>query len=271
MNSVVTRATAALALTLATFGASADGVSATAQLSPPTVKECSDLTVKSPPLRGSRLAATVFCLRPASIRTNATMAWTTCPTTPKGESCAEGAVGVSFRSTGTSFGGRDADSWGGENFPGGGIFSLPGTGKYTCRAAYVGARGDKYAPYSKSVALRDQAAGFAAVGKSIKVATSIHPGERGPLGMNASVKLGLPNTCQVPGLPVGVDAVRQVWPGALVSTTALAGAKTTVTSSGKKTVSYPVPSSEGLEPGVKIQVTLRWTNTVVVIPALARR
>lgn len=124
---------------------------------------------------------------------------------------------------------------------------------------------------TKSAALRDQAAGFAAVGKSIKVATSIHPGERGPLGLNASVKLGQANTCQVPGLPVGVDAVRQVWPGALVSARALAGTKTTATSSGKKTLSYPVPSSEGLEPGVKIQVALRWTNTVVVIPALTRR
>jgi hypothetical protein len=260
-----------LALAAVIVGVCAGGVSARAKLPPPTVKECTDLVVKSPPFRGSRLASTVSCLRPTSIRTSATMAWTTCPTTPKGESCAEGAVGVSFRSTGAGFGGKDADSWGGENFPGGGIFALPGTGTFTCRATYVGAQGDKYAPYSTNVKLRDQAAGFAVVGSSIKVATSIHPGHRGALGLNASVKLGQPNTCQVPGLPVAMDAVRQLWPGALVSATALAGTKTTVTSSGKKTLSYPVSSSEGLEPGVKIQVTLRWTNAVAVIPALTRR
>jgi hypothetical protein len=179
---------------------------------------------------------------------------------------------VTFRSTGAGFGGGDADSWGGENFPGGGIFSLPGTGTFTCSAASVDrASALKYAPYTTSAKLRDQAAGFAVVGSSIKVATSIHPGQRGPLGLNASVKLGQANTCQVPGLPVGMDAVRQLWPGALVSATALAGVKTTVTSSGKKMLAYPVPSSEGLKPGARIQVTLSWTNTVAVVPALTRR
>ena len=46
----------------------------------PTVRECAQLQLKAPAFRRSRAAATVFCLRPASIRMTASLTWSTCPT-----------------------------------------------------------------------------------------------------------------------------------------------------------------------------------------------
>ena len=235
---------------------------------PPTVAECTKLELKAPPLQGSKLAATVFCLRPASIHTAASVTWTTCPTTPIEETCAEGMFSVTFRSTGT----RDIDSWGGENVPGAGIFSMAGTGTYRCKAADIGRQHGRFVmrSYAKTLQMHDQAAGFAAVGKAIRVGTSIHPGERGPFGMNATVRLGQPNTCQIAALPPGVEALRLVWPGKTVSAASLAGASTTVASSGSFKRAFPVPHGEGLSPGVMIEATVRWSSTVVVGSALKR-
>jgi hypothetical protein len=238
-------------------------------VAPPTVAECAQLQLKSPNFRGSRLAAAVFCLRPSSIQTTASVTWTTCPTTPIEEPCAEGAFSVAFRSTGK---GADPDSWGGEDFPGAGLFSLPGTGTYSCKAADIDRQHGRTVirSYKKSLPLRDQAVGFAAVGKTVKVSTSVHPGQRGPLGVSANVRLGQPNTCQLAALPVSVEAARAVWPGKSVSAASLAGASTRVTSSGSFARAFPVNPSEGLSPGVKIQATVRWRSTIVIVPALKR-
>ena len=244
------------------------------QAGPPySVKECVQVVKKSPPLKGSTLAATVFCLRPSAIRTNATVTWTTCPTTPKGqgEGCAEGTFGVTFRSRGGIDLNRDVDSWGGESVPGAGIFSLPGMGRYSCTATYLDRdSGLKHSPYKKSVAVRDQGVGFAAVGTRIKVGWSVHPGERGPLGYNVDVKLGQPNTCIV-GMGKTVEHLRAVWPGKTISTAAIQGKKTTITSSGKSSYSVPLPESEGFLPGVKLQATVRWTASTTIVSSLLKK
>ena len=52
-----------------------------------TVRACAQLELKSPALRHSLRAATIFCLRPSSIRVHATYTWTTCPGTPVEETC----------------------------------------------------------------------------------------------------------------------------------------------------------------------------------------
>ena len=137
------------------------------------------LEKKSPPLKGSTLAATVFCLRPSAIRTNATVTWTTCPTTPKGqgEGCAEGTFGVTFRSRSWDRSQPRRRLVGRRERPGGGVFSLPGTGKYSCTATYRDRdSGLQAQSYKKSVAVRDQGVGFAAVGNRIKIGWSVHPG-----------------------------------------------------------------------------------------------
>ncbi len=236
----------------------------------PTVAECAQLQLKSPAFRHSRLAATVFCLRPTSIRSTASLTWTTCPTTPIAEPCAEGVVSVSFRSTPS--GATEPGSLGGENFPGAGIFALRGTGVYSCKATDIDRQGGRTVvrSYSKTLPLRDQAVGFAAVGKKVKVTTSIHPGFQGPLGENASVRLGQPNTCQLAGLPIGAEPVRAAWPGTTFSTAALGSISTRVTSSGTFPRSFPVSPSEGLSPGVKIEGQVKWSSTIVIVPALKR-
>ena len=233
----------------------------------PTVAECAQLQLKSPAFQKSRLAATVFCLRPASIRSTASLTWTTCPTTPIAETCAEGVVSVTFRSAAAA---GAPDSLGGENFPGAGIFSLRGTGVYRCKASDIDRHGGRTVirSYTKTLPLRDQAVGFAALGKGVVVATSIHPGFHGPLGENASVRLGQPNACRLAGLPVGVEAVREAWPGTGFKMTALESLSTRVTSSGSVPRSFPVPTSEGLSPGVKIEGQVKWSSTIVVVPAL---
>ena len=120
------------------------------------------------------------------------------------------------------------DSWGGENVPGAGLFALTGTGTYRCKASDIDRQAGRMVirSYTRTLPLRDVAVGFAAVGKSIKVATSVHPGFRGRLGQNANVRLGQPETCQLSGLPVSPDAVRAVWPGASLSPAALRGETT---------------------------------------------
>jgi hypothetical protein len=269
---VVVAVTGGLATTL---GAFASGAGKATTVSAPTFAECTQLVVKSPAFRGSRLAATIACLRPASIRTTASVKWTTCPTTPIDEPCAEGIMAVTFRSKVPA--GRDlgdvTDSWGGEDFPGAGIFSLPGAGTYRCTAEDIDRQQGRFVmrSYTKSLALRDQAVGFAAVAKAIRVATSIHPGLRGPYGVNANVRLGQPNTCQLSAIPVGIESVRAGWPGKVIAATVFAGSSTSVSSSGSFARSYPVPSSEGLSPGVRIEATIRWSSTIVVVPALKRR
>ena len=241
----------------------------------PTVRECAQLQLKARVFRRSRAAATVFCLRPASIRTTASLTWTTCPTTPVEEACEEGSIDVSFRSTASGFAsdpGNGPDSWGGENYPGAGIYSLPGTGRYRCEGYSVDRQQGRivYARYTTTQTVRDQAAGFAVMGKSIKVATSVHPGRRGPLGIGADVRLGQQGKCIVSGIPIGPAAVRTLWPGKLVPVAALSGSRPTVASSGRLSNSIPVPASEGLAPGVQIQETVRWSSTVVAASALKR-
>jgi hypothetical protein len=255
------------AIAMAVSAAAAAGDAVIAAPPPPTVAECAQLQLKSPKLRGSRIAATVFCLRPASIRTTASLTWTTCPTTPIAEPCSEGVVSVSFKSAGK---GANPDSWGGEDFPGAGLFSLPGTGTYRCKASDIDRQVGRIVlrSYTKTLPLRDQAVGFAAVGNAIKVATSIHPGFRGPFGQNANVRLGQPDTCELSGLAVGGDAVRATWPGGTFTAASLGSVSTRVTSSGNITRSFPVNPGEGLSPGVKIRHTVRWSSTVVVVPAL---
>ena len=254
-------------------GLAAGGANATSDAAP-TVRECAKLERTASPFRGSLLAATVFCLRPSAIKTNARVTWTTCPTTPKGsgESCAEGNFSVSFRSTAASFGGGIGPlPWGpGENVPGAGLWSLPGTGAYSCKATYLDRdSGIKNDPYTKSVAVRDQAVAFAAVGKRIKVAWSVHPGERGPLGPNAAVKLGQFDTCVVV-VGIGPSFARTIWPGKVISPASIQGAKTNVTSSGMSNYSFPLPESEGFLPGVRLQAVVRWTSSATIVPALKR-
>ena len=239
---------------------------------PPTVAECTALRLTSPALQGSRLAATVFCLRPASIQSTASLTWTTCPTTPLAEPCSEGVVSVSFRSAPLGANGAP-DSLGVEKFPGAGIFALRGTGVYSCKASDIDRRGGRtiLRSYSKTLPLRDQAVGFAAVGKAVRVTTSIHPGFRGPFGENAGVRLGQPGTCQLARLPVGTGAVRAVWPGTTFAPSALASSSTRITSSGTYPRSFPVSRSKGLSPGVQIDGQVKWSSTVVAVPALKRR
>ena len=274
-GSVPARRSLLLAVMLAA-GLSLVGARATAGTrSTPTIKKCARLQLKAAPFRHSLLAATVFCLRPRSIRTTTEFTWTTCPTTPVDEACEEGRINLTFRSTAPGFGkgrAQSPDSWGGENYPGAGLFSLPGTGTYRCEGYNVDRQQGRtvYGDYTTTQAVRDQAAGFAAVGKQIKVATSVHPGERGPLGQNADVKLGQPGKCMLAGIPIGPDAVRAAWPGKLVSVAVLSGASATIRSSGSLSRSYPVPPSEGASPGVMIEGTVRWTSTVVAVSALKR-
>jgi hypothetical protein len=241
----------------------------------PTISKCARLQLKAPPFKHSLPAATVACLLPRSIRTTTELSWTTCPTTPLEEPCAEGKINLTFRSTAPGFGkgrAQSPDSWGGENYPGAGLFSLPGRGTYRCEGYNVDRQQGRvvYEDYTTTQPLRDQAAGFAVVGKQIKVATSVHPGERGPLGPSAAVRLGQPGKCILAGLPIGPDAVRAAWPGKLVSVASLGGASATVSSAGSFTLSYPVPASEGASPGVEIEVSTRWSSTVVAVSALKR-
>jgi hypothetical protein len=269
------RSVLATACALLAAAAAATGLADARPESTPTVRECAQLQLRAPPFRGSRAAATVFCLRPASIRTTASMSWTTCPTTPMEEACQEGRINLSFRSTASGFGsgpGKGPDSWGGENYPGAGIYSLPGTGRYRCEGYSVDRQQGRtvYARYTTTQPVRDQAAGFAVIGKSIRVATSLHPGRRGPLGLSADVRLGQPNKCILSAIPIGPDAVRTFWPGRLFSVAALGGSRTTITSSGTLARSIAVPASEGLPPGVKIQATVRWSFSVVTVSALQR-
>jgi hypothetical protein len=256
----------AAAIVVAAAAAASNASTATA----PTVAECAQLQLKSPAFQKSRLAATVFCLRPTSIHSTASLTWTTCPSTPIAEPCAEGVVSVSFRSAAAP---GEPDSLGGENFPGAGIFALRGTGTYRCKASDIDRQVGRTVlrSYTKTLPLRDQAVGFAAVGKKVKVTTSIHPGFRGPFGENASVRLGQPNTCQLAGLPVAVEAVRVAWPGTGFKTAALGSFSTRVTSSGTYPHSFPVSPSEGLSPGVKIEGQVKWSSTIVIVPALKRR
>jgi hypothetical protein len=217
------------------------------------------------------LAATVFCLRPTSIRVTESVKWTTCPTTPKAESCLEGTNSVAFHSTGSGFGG-DPESWGGENFPGAGIFGLPGKGTFRCDGYYVSRQHGRilYERHRVNLPLKDQAAGFAVVGNAIKVATSLHPGLHGLLGQAAGVKLGQPNKCIFAGLPTAPETVRTLWPGKSRTAASLAGASTTVTSAGKLSRSLPVPPDFGLGDNVKLELTINWASTIVVRSALKK-
>jgi hypothetical protein len=266
-----TKATIGVVATIVTATAVATAAGHASVGAAPTVAECAELQLKSPAFQKSRLAATVFCLRPTSIRSTASLSWTTCPTTPIAEPCAEGVVSVSFRSTPLGAAG-EPDSLGGENFPGAGIFALRGTGVYRCKASDIDRQAGRTVirSYAKTLPLRDQAVGFAAVGEKVKVTTSIHPGFRGPFGENASVRLGQPDTCQLAGLPIGTQPVRASWPGTTFKPAALTSISTRITSSGTIPRSLPVSRSEGLSPGVKIEGQVKWSSTVVVVPALKR-
>lgn len=240
----------------------------------PTVSACARLELGSPSLRHSLTAASVFCLRPSSIRTTASVKWTTCPSTPLDEACEEGTISVSFHSTAPGFSsdpGGGPDSWGGENYPGAGIYSLPGSGTYRCEGYSVDRQQGRtvYARHTATLPLRDQAAGFAAVGSKIVVTTSVSPGQRSRLGQAAAVRLGQPNSCILSQLPIGPAAVRAAWPGKPVSVASLGGSSTTVSSSGTLARSFPL-GGIGATPGVRISGTVRWTSTVVVVSALKR-
>ncbi len=269
MRSVVAIACAGIAI-----GLIAEIASATPAGPPYSVKECVQVQKKSPGYKGSTPAAiTVQCVRPTVIRTSATVNWTTCPTTPKGqgEKCNEGSFGVTFRSRGGIDLNRDVDSWGGESLPGASIWSLPGTGTYRCTAtARDRDRGFKDPPYTKSVAVRDQGVGFAVVGQRIKVGWSVHPGEKGPMGYNADVKLGQFDTCVV-GMGKTVEHLRAVWPGKSISNASIQGKKTTISSTGTSRYALPLPESEGYLPGVKLQGTVKWTTSVTVVSALLKK
>jgi hypothetical protein len=234
-----------------------------------TVKACAQLELKSPSLRRSLRAATIFCLRPTAIRVRATYSWTTCPGTPVEETCQEGTNQLVFQSTGSSPG--SMDSWGGENYPGVGLFSLPGRGTFTCESYSLDRRHNvKYAKHTKTVAVRDQAASYAASGAGIRVGTSLHPGMRGPLGVNASVRLGQPSTCGLAGLPATPEAARAYWPGKVVPVASLWGSAPVVTSTGSLTRSVPLPVSEGYAPTAKLRGTVRWSLRVASSSALVR-
>ena len=235
-----------------------------------TVRACAQLELKSPSLRHSLRAATIFCLRPSSIRVHATYTWTTCPGTPVEEACQEGTNELTFRSTSSS---PDVtDSWGGEDFPGVGLFSLPGVGTFTCESHSVDRQNGRleYAKHTKKVAVRDQAASYAASGSGIRVGTSLHPGLRGPLGANASVRLGQPNTCGIAGLPVSTDAARSWWPGKVVPVSSLWGSAPVVASTGTLTKTLPLPVSEGYAPTAKLRGTVSWSLRVASSSALVR-
>jgi len=240
---------------------------------PYSVKECVQLELKSPAFKRATLAATVQCVRPTVIRTSATVNWTTCPTTPKGqgEKCNEGSFGVTFRSRGRIDLNRDVDSWGGESRPGASLWSLPGTGTYKCEATALDRDlGFKDPSYAKTVAVRDQGAGFAVVGQRIKVGWSVHPGERGPMGYNADVKLGQFNTCVV-GMGKTVEHLRAVWPGKTISPAAIQGKRMTISSSGASRYAIPLPESEGFLPGVKLQATVKWKASTTIVSALLKK
>jgi len=240
----------------------------------PTVAECARLASTTPTFRHSLAAETVFCLRPSSIRTAATVQWTTCPSTPIEQPCEEGMISVTFRSTAAGFTsdpGGGPDSWGGEDFPGAGIYSLPGTGSYRCEGYTVDRRQGRtvYGKHTAALALRDQAAGFAAVGGKIMVATSVSPGQRSRLGRAAAVQLGEPQACVLSQLPIGPTGIRAGWPGKLVSVASLAGSSTTVSSSG--TVAHSFPIVGGVASGAtRMSYTVRWSSAVTAVPALKR-
>src|SRR5690348_1404792 len=235
-----------------------------------SVKACAQLELKSPALHHSLRAATIFCLRPSSIRVTASYAWTTCPGTPTAEACQEGTNRLTFNST--SADPNNMDSWGAENFPGVGLFSLPGKGTFTCESHSVDRQHGhiEYAKHTKSVAVRDQAASYAATGSGIRVGTSLHPGMRGPLGAAASVRLGQPNACGFAGLPVSPEAARSYWPGKVVPVASLWGATPVVTSTGSLTKSVPLPASEGYAPTAKLVGTIHWSLRVASSSALTR-
>lgn len=235
-----------------------------------TVRACAQLELKSPALRHSLRAATIFCLRPSSIRVHASYAWSTCPGTPVEEACQEGTNRLVFQST--SANPNSIDSWGGENYPGVGLFSLPGTGTFTCESHSVDRQHGhiEYAKHTKSVAVRDQAASYAASGTGIRVGTSLHPGMRGPYGANASARLGQPNACGLAGLPVSPEAARSYWPGKVVPLASLWGAAPVVTSTGSLTKSVPLPVSEGYAPTARLRGTVHWSLRVASFSALVR-
>jgi hypothetical protein len=235
-----------------------------------TVRACAQLELKSPAFRHSLRAATIFCLRPSSIRVYATYTWTTCPGTPVEETCQEGTNQLVFNST--SADPNSTDSWGGENYPGVGLFSLPGTGTFTCESHSLSRQNGNivFAKHTKKVAVRDQAASYAASGSGIRVGTSLHPGMRGPLGANASVRLGQPSTCGFAGLPVSPDAARSYWPGRVVAVASLWGTTPVVTSTGGLAKSLPLPASLGYAPTAKLRVAIHWSLRVASSSALTR-
>jgi hypothetical protein len=235
-----------------------------------TVKACAQLELKSPALHHSLRAATIFCLRPSFIRVRASYTWSTCPGTPVEEACQEGSNQLVFQST--SANPNLIDSWGGENYPGVGLFSLPGTGTFTCESHSVDRQHGhiEYAKHTAKVAVRDQAAAYAASGSGIKVGTSLHPGMRGPYGAGASVRLCQPNRCGFAGLPASPEAARAYWPGKVVTVAALWGSTPVVTSTGSITRYVPLPVSEGYAPTAKLRGTVRWALRVASFSALVR-
>jgi hypothetical protein len=183
----------------------------------------------------------------------------------------EATVRVNFRS-GKAAPAPSPERWGGENLPGAGIFAVRGTGTYACKAQEIDRQHGRVVTrsYARTLPLRDVAAGLAVMGKTIRVATSIDPGRHGPLGQQASVRLGQPQTCEFAALPSGPSGVRAVWPGARFSLASFRGTSTTFTSSGTHPRSLPVPASAGYAPGTKLDLQVTWSSTVVVVPALGR-
>jgi hypothetical protein len=235
-----------------------------------TVRACADLELKSPALHHNLRAATIFCLRPSSIHVSASYAWTTCPGTPIEEACQEGTNTLVFHSTNSSF--DQMDSWTGENYPGAAMFSLPGTGTFSCESHSVDRQNGRivYAKHTARVAVRDQAASYAASGAGIRVGTSLHPGMRGPYGANASARLGQPNRCGFAGLPNSPESARSYLPGKVVPLASLWGTTPVVTSTGTLTKSVPLPTSEGYAPTARLRGTVHWSFRVACVSALVR-
>ena len=197
--------------------------------------------------------------------------WTTCQGTPVEETCQEGTNQLVFSSTSSDP--NSIDSWGGENYPGVGLFSLPGTGTFTCEShSLARQRGHiEFAKHTKKLAVRDQAASYAASGSGIRVGTSLHPGMRGPFGANASVRLGQPNTCGFAGLPVSSERRTLVLAGQGRAGRRRCGARRPVSDEHRLADAFCAAAGiRGLRADRQAGGTVHWSLRVASFSALTR-
>jgi hypothetical protein len=242
----------------------------------PTVAACAEKWTHIPHHPG-RIATIMNCLSPKSIVVTGALSWTDCPSAPPGDTCDKGVVTVSFHSTAAGFqlapGLVQPEPWGGTlgsvtgvlTGPFWSAFGLPGTGSFHCEARQVDqATNSESLDYSRTIPLRDQGAGFAVVGSAIRVSTSLYPGMRGPYGHNAD-RLFAAATCRLPAFRPSAAAARGLWPGKLVPAGSLLGASPVVRISG--TQKHTIPAPNGSWFGTRIDLTYRWSATVILRPA----